>query len=70
MEILEPEDADTMDWSEVLANTRYVKPPGQSKSWMVWRDERLSDAKEYGIEVDLRGGILPDLIGKHEERES
>ena len=70
MEILEPEEADAMDWYEVQANTRYVKLPGQSKSWMVWRDERVSDAKEYGIDVDLRGVILPDLIGKHEGTES
>ena len=36
--------------------------------WLIWRDERNSDVKEYG--VDLGGDNLPELNGKHEGTES
>ena len=37
-------------------------------NWLIWRDERYSDVKEYG--VDLGGDNLPELNGKHEGTES
>ena len=51
---------------KILNNTakRRVTAP----DWLIWRDERNSDVKEYG--VDLGGDNLPELIGKHEGTES